>query len=114
MLVEWMYFGRIDTTNKSLLCRLLLLADEYIINSLTNRLEILLIGIIKEDLEMIVEVLNIIYSIDTSSLNKLCIVSAALYILKYKDIVTNFDIVSNEKNNINEELMVDALNLLLQ
>ena len=60
------------------------------------------------------EVLNIIYSIDTSSLNKLCIVSAALYILKYKDIVTNFDIVSNEKNNINEELMVDALNLLLQ
>lgn len=114
MLVEWMYFGRIDTTNKSLLCRLLLLADEYIINSLTNRLEILLLDIIKEDLEMIVEVLNIIYSIDTSSLNKLCIVSAALYILKYKDIVTNFDIFSNENHNINEELVVDALNLLLQ
>ncbi len=113
MLLEWMYFGRVNTDNKTHLCRLLLLADEYIVITLTNRLEILLLEIIQHNLEMIVEVLNIIYSIDTSGLQRLCVVSAALYLLRYKDIINQYDIVSNQSCDVNEELLKDALHLLI-
>ena len=113
MLLEWMYFGQINTENKTHLCRLLLLADEYIITTLSTRLEILLLEIIPDNLEMIVEVLHIAQSIDTSGFERLCVVSAYYYVNKYKNILNQYDIASNQNCADNEDLLHDALQLLI-
>jgi len=115
MLLEWMYFGHVCSSDTSCLCRLLLLADEYIVTTLTRRLETLILVVIQEKLDILVETLNVIDSIDTSDLKKLRVVSAALYILRYKDIVNNYDIdiVNNISCNIDGALLIHAFEFLL-